>query len=82
MKTKVFKSVMPFLVMIMAIGLSFAMETETSTTMGFYEDPLLGVQSVPIGIECQNQAGFNCEFDGYQLYAERELRTSLHKINQ
>ncbi|MBA6153413.1 DUF6520 family protein [Gelidibacter maritimus] len=81
MKTKFFKSVMPFLVMILAIGLSFAMDAKTSTTMGYYLDPALGVQSVPIGIECQPRTGFNCEFDGFQLYAEMELMNPLRKLN-
>lgn len=81
MKTRVLKSVIPFFVMVLAIGLSFAAETGTTATMGFYEDPIFGVQSVPIGDECQDQAGFSCTFDGHQLYAERELRTPLNKLN-
>lgn len=81
MKTKVFKSVMPVFVMLMAIGMSFATNTVREAQTAYYQDPVLGVQSVIIGDECRDQNGIDCKFNGNQLYAEIALSTPLRKLN-
>lgn len=69
------------LAIVFAIGLAFAMEANTVTQTGYYDDPLIpGIQSVTIGDECRKQlSGTICEFDGHQLYAEATLSNLLRK---
>jgi hypothetical protein len=66
MKTKVFKFILPAFAMLLAIGLSFATETNRSAQTGYYDDPFVpGVQSIitdcekqPTGIHCATEEGY------------------------
>lgn len=80
MKTKVFKSVMPFLVMILAMGLSYAVNANKVVQMGYYDDPYEdGIQSqvtncVKDGNGNLCKAGIYQLFDTPALNAGDELR--------
>lgn len=74
MKTKFFKSVMPFLVMILAIGLSFAMDANKVVQMGYYDDPLIeGIQSEVTDCQKNSQNAFCKSAEGFQLYDTEDL---------
>ncbi|WP_338357332.1 DUF6520 family protein [Yeosuana marina] len=81
MKTKVLKSVLPILAIIMAIGLAFATEATNSSQIGYYFDPNTGaIVSTPV--DCNSTTQIPCKIDNNQVYAEEELLTPLYKTRQ
>lgn len=79
MKTKILKSVLPALAILMAVGFAFATEVDSTSRIAYYEHPLLGVQSVMVGSECNINGEIDCTFNGQQLYAEPTLQIELRK---
>lgn len=77
MKTKVFKSILPALAILMAIGLSFATELNTVNEPGYYNDPLLGVQAVPGGVDCPPEGSIDCTYNGHKVYADPAMTIEL-----
>lgn len=74
MKTKVFKTVLPFLVMILAIGLSFAVEANKVVQIGYFDDPLVpGIQEEMTYCHINNQDELCKSVNGFQLYNTKQL---------
>lgn len=80
MKTKIFKFMLPVFAMLLAVGFAFATEVKTMSQTAYYNHPITGWQSVVIGNECQDRSGFECKFNGYQLYKEMSTATPLRKL--
>jgi len=80
MKTKIFKFMLPVFAMLLAVGFAFATEVKTVSQTAYYNHPTAGWQSVVTGDECQDQSGFACTFNGFQLYKEMSTATPLRKI--
>ncbi|MBA6153094.1 DUF6520 family protein [Gelidibacter maritimus] len=70
MKTKVFKFILPLLVIVMAVSFAFATNSTSDNQIAHYFDPLFGWQSVVIGDECGPVGENACEFMGKQLYSQ------------
>ncbi|MCK0125240.1 DUF6520 family protein [Gelidibacter sp. F2691] len=70
MKTKVFKSVLPLFVMIIALNFAFATQSTSVDQIGHYFEPLLGWQSIVVGPECGPNGKDACEYMGKQLYSQ------------
>ncbi|TXG39574.1 DUF6520 family protein [Seonamhaeicola maritimus] len=79
MKSKVFKFILPAFALLLAVGFAFAAEDNYVSQTAYYNHPILGVQSVIIGDECQPSGAISCEFNGHQLYQEASLTTPLRK---
>ncbi len=59
---------MPFIVMVLAIGLSFAMDANKVVQMGYYDDPAIpGVQSTTTNC-VRNGNGNLCKVGIFQLF--------------
>lgn len=77
MKTKVFKSVMPFFAMLLAMGMAFATSASTDQ-IGYYDDPAMpGIQEV--STNCSLKGVINCEVDGFQVYSDPSLSIPLFR---
>ncbi|MGJ5641509.1 hypothetical protein I3217_05195 [Formosa sp. S-31] len=71
---------MPIFVMVLAVGLAFATESNTVNTTGYYDDPSIpGIQQVPGGTDCPMEGVIPCEYNGFQVYADQNLLNPLHK---
>lgn len=83
MKSTFLKLILPAFAIVLAVGLAFATEetTSSSSQTAYYEHPVLGLQSVTVGNECQDQAGINCTYNGFQLYADMDTSIPLRKQN-
>lgn len=81
MKTKLFKWALPAFAIVLAAGISFAATKSMVNKTAYYNHPILGVQSVTVGNECDNGGQIDCTFQGHQLYAEQSLITPLRKDN-
>jgi len=81
MKTRVLKTVLPILAIVLAVGLAFATEVSNSIQIGYYFDPNLG-EVVSTIVDCNSTTQIPCEIDNNQVYAEPELSTPLYKTNQ
>lgn len=68
------------LAILFAIGLAFAIETNSVSQTAYYQHPTLGWQSVEVGLECQPQAGINCTINGFQLYKDQTATMPLRKL--
>lgn len=80
MKTKVFKTALPIVAIICAIGLAFATEPEIALTPGFYMHPTFGVQQVPGGVNCPTEGDEFCIYDDqYEVFADEDLTIRLYK---
>ena len=76
MKTKVFKSVLPVLVMILAFGLSFAVNENRVVQVGYFDDPLVpGIQEEMTFCHINNQDELCKSVNGFQLYNTEQLGT-------
>lgn len=73
MKTKVFKSVLPLLVMILAIGLSFATQSPTVDQLGYFQNSLSEWQSIVVGPECGLTGDEPCLYMDKQLYTQPDI---------
>ncbi|MBJ7880976.1 DUF6520 family protein [Gelidibacter salicanalis] len=77
MKTKVFKSVLPIIAVVFAMGLAFATET-TNSSPAFYDDPAIpGVQRLTGGTDCPTVGQIPCMYQDFQLFADEDLSTPL-----
>lgn len=81
MKTKIFKFVLPVFAILLAVGFAFATEATIVSQTAYYDHPILGVQSTMVGDECDLEGEINCQFNGFQLYAEPTLVSPLRKSN-
>ncbi|GGK22032.1 hypothetical protein GCM10007962_15240 [Yeosuana aromativorans] len=74
MKTKVLKSVLPMLAIVLAIGLAFANEEKAGFDSDYYDDPLIpGVQEIPGGTDCPTTGENPCFYNGFQVYDDVNL---------
>jgi RNA binding exosome subunit len=82
MKTNIFKTVLPALAILLAMGLSFAVEVTSVDQQGFYRNPITGLpQQVPGNVSCEEEENdFPCTHEGQQVYAELTLDTPLYQI--
>lgn len=68
MKTKVLKNVMPFIVMILAVGFSFAVDENRVVQTGYYDNPdIPGIQSTATNC-VKNGNGALCKVGIFQLF--------------
>ena len=81
MKTKFLKLVLPAFVIMMAIGLAFATESETLSQDGYYNHPSLGWQSVIVEDGCGVSGAIPCTFNGNQLYAQPSFSSTALRKN-
>ena len=79
MKSKVFKFVLPAFAILFAISLSFAMEANSYNQTGYYNHPILGIQQVPGGVDCDSSTDDACLYLGQQVYGDIELSDPLQK---
>ncbi|RXJ45686.1 DUF6520 family protein [Gelidibacter gilvus] len=76
MKTKVFKSVMPVFVMLMAVGLAFATERIVVERDAYYNIPgTTNWEHTTVGDECFTGGANACSFLGQQLYAAPDFNS-------
>ena len=75
MKTKVFKSVLPLFVMIMAVSFAFATQSTSVDQIGHFYDPVSGWHSVGVGPECGITGEYPCEYMGKQLYTQPDTQS-------
>ncbi|MCQ0112062.1 hypothetical protein SAMN04487906_0832 [Zhouia amylolytica] len=80
MKTKVFKTALPAFAFLVAIGIAFAADANSSSQIGYYDDPFIpGIQQVQT--QCSPMAtGELCTHNGYQLYDEPSLENPLKRV--
>lgn len=79
MKTKVLKGLLPALVMVLAIGLSFATVSSEMNQQGYYWDPDdEEVKEVPGGVDCLTTGEILCTYDDQQVFADEELEDELY----
>jgi len=86
MKTRILKTVLPMLAIVLAVGLAFATEANSSSQTGYYDDPFIpGVQSTITDCEKQPNGDLCKTPEGYQLYDTEELDAvqdnELRKVN-
>ncbi|MCM5663656.1 DUF6520 family protein [Galbibacter mesophilus] len=80
MKTKIFKSVLPFFAAVFAIGLAFATEAKSVNDPAYYDDPNIpGIQTLEEGVDCPTEGIVECTHNGFQLYADPGLTMELYK---
>ena len=79
MKSKNFKFVLPAFAILFAISLSFATEANSDNQTGYYNHPILGIQPVPGGVDCQTQVSDDCTYLGYPVFADPSLSIPLYK---
>lgn len=80
MKTKVLKGLLPALVMVLAIGLSFATVSSEVNQQGYYWDPnAQEVKEVPGGVDCPPTGIDACLFDDQEVFADEELTIPLYE---
>lgn len=73
MKSKVLKIMLPAFAILLAISLSFASESFSSSQIGFYDDPFEpGIQQVTTSC-VKNGTGILCKEGIYQLYDTPQL---------
>ncbi len=81
MKTNIFKTVLPALAILLAMGLSFAVEANRVNQQGFYFDIDTGqAEQVPGIVDCSTELNEPCTYKGQQVYAELALTNKLYKI--
>ena len=73
MKTNILKTVLPFFALLLAVGLSFAVEAKRVNQIGYFEDPVFGLQSIETDCEKQENGNLCKTAEGYQLYATEQL---------
>lgn len=76
MKTNILKLVLPAFAILLAVGLAFATETDSSDQTAYYQDSS-GIHSITIGDDCVKNGANPCKFNGHQLYAEMALSNPL-----
>lgn len=70
MKTKLLKSVLPTLAIVLAMGLAFASEHKIVEREAHYYLPGQGWQTIMVTSACQDDGKIACTFGGLQLYSE------------
>jgi len=76
MKTGFLKLVLPAFVILLAVGLAFATESNTVSQVAYYQSPS-GVMQVTVSDECIPDGEIDCTYFGLQLYTEPTLITKL-----
>ncbi|WP_306014156.1 MULTISPECIES: DUF6520 family protein [unclassified Allomuricauda] len=77
MKRSFLKIVLPAFAIIMAVGLAFATEEDNSTQTGYYEHPILGVQTVQT--DCLETGQVFCMEGQYQVFKNPGLTIELYE---
>lgn len=73
MKAKFFKLLLPAFAILMAVGLAFATEDEPVAQVAHYFLPGQGWQTVMVEDDCGASGNEACEYNGIQLYSERDF---------
>lgn len=79
MKARLFKFALPVFALFIAVSFAFATEEAPTSTVGYYNHPILGVQAVPVQQACLQGTQVACQFNGFQLYKEASLSTPMRK---
>ncbi|MFL1012593.1 DUF6520 family protein [Flavisericum labens] len=80
MKTKVMKGLLPALVMVLAIGLSFATTSIEVNQQGYYWDTNTNqVEEVPGGVDCPPEGTIACLHDEQPVFADEDRTIPLFK---
>lgn len=87
MKTKIFKSILPAIAIVLAMGLSFAVESNRVVQTGYFDDPLIpGIQQESTDCNKNNPADLCKSASGFQLYDTADLdnipNNELKRVNQ
>ncbi len=77
MKTKVFKFVLPVFALFLAVSFAFAAEESNTAQTGYYNHPILGVQSIMT--DCPRDGVDPCKFGAFPVYADQSLTIPLKK---
>ncbi|TMU50749.1 DUF6520 family protein [Flagellimonas algicola] len=77
MKTKILKFILPAFAIIMAVGLAFATDESNATQTGYYNHPILGVQS--ISTDCPDFGTVQCMEGPYQVFKDQNLTIPLYE---
>lgn len=80
MKLRILKAVIPMSVLMLAVVGAFATKANNTYRTAYYEDPILGIQSVTVSDDCLPNGNDPCMVKGaHQVYAEITLDTPLGK---
>lgn len=77
MKTQLLKLVLPTLAIVLAVGLAFATEESNLTQTGYYNDPILGLQSIQT--DCIDDGVVSCTVNGNQVFKDPGLTILLYE---
>lgn len=77
MKTNLLKIVLPAFAIIMAVGLAFATEEGNNTQTGYYEHPILGLQTIQT--DCPDFGEVPCMEGQYQVFKNPGLTIELYE---
>tara|TARA_R110001583_G_scaffold192614_1_gene359335 strand:- start:49954 stop:50214 length:261 start_codon:yes stop_codon:yes gene_type:complete len=86
MKTNIFKTVLPAIAIVLAMGLSFAVESNRVVQTGYFDDPLVaGIQEEITDCNKNNPDDLCKSESGFQLYDSDELdaipNNELRRVN-
>ncbi|MDF0716067.1 DUF6520 family protein [Muricauda sp. 334s03] len=73
MKSYFLKLVLPAFAILLAVGLAFATENERVAQEAHYFLPGQGWQTVMVEDDCGASGNEACEYNGIQLYSERDF---------
>ncbi|APY10457.1 hypothetical protein BWZ22_04025 [Seonamhaeicola sp. S2-3] len=80
MKTKVLKGLLPALVMVLAIGLSFATVSSEVNQQGYYWDPITNqIEEVPGGVDCPPSGTEACLYEEQPVFADEDRTIPLYE---
>ncbi|OYX28896.1 MAG: hypothetical protein B7Z06_00240 [Flavobacteriales bacterium 32-35-8] len=87
MKTNIFKTILPAIAIVLAMGLSFAVESTRVVQTGYFDDPLIaGIQEELTDCQKDNPEDLCKTASGFQLYDTADLdnipNNELKRVNQ